>query len=168
MFLFLSFEQVHFICVRLTYFQSLRACVSEVIQSIDDQLFKQEDLQKKKVPSVQFHVLQILGWLVFNWGINAMCNSYTREHVAKYGSWHPAEFCQLLFFFFQCPFDQVSVLRLIQVVRSVEKIEKILHSQNSKEANSLESRWETMVFIRYCSVTKRNSFTSWHKLKWFK
>lgn len=66
MFLFLSFEQVHFICVRLTYFQSLRACVSEVIQSIDDQLFKQEDLQKKKVPSVQFHVLQILGWLVFN------------------------------------------------------------------------------------------------------
>lgn len=60
---------------------SLRACVSEVIQAIDDQLFKQEDLQKKKV----------------------------------------------------------SVLRLIQVVRSVEKIEKILHSQNSKEANSLES-----------------------------
>lgn len=100
MFLFLSFEQVHFICVRLTYFQSLRACVSEVIQSIDDQLFKQEDLQKKKVPSVQFHVLQILGWLVFNWGVNAMCNSFTREHVAKYGSWHTAEFCQLLFFLF--------------------------------------------------------------------
>lgn len=36
------------------------------------------------------------------------------------------------------------VLRLIQVVRSVEKIEKILHSQNSKESSSLEiSRWET-------------------------
>lgn len=39
---------------------------------------------------------------------------------------------------------QVCVLRLIQVVRSVEKIEKILHSQNSKESSSLEiSRWET-------------------------
>lgn len=49
-------EKVHFIYVHLTYFQSLRACVSEVIQAIDDQLFKQEDLQKKKVPSVQFHV----------------------------------------------------------------------------------------------------------------
>lgn len=33
---------------------------------------------------------------------------------------------------------QVCVLRLIQVVRSVEKIEKILHSQNPKESNSLE------------------------------
>lgn len=39
-------------------------------------------------------------------------------------------------------YRQVCVLRLIQVVRSVEKIEKILHSQNSKESNSLEiSRW---------------------------
>lgn len=47
----------------------------------------------------------------------------------------------------QCFFHQVSVLRLIQVVRSVEKIEKILHSQNSKEANSLESRWETFFFL---------------------
>lgn len=60
---------------------SLRSCVSEVIQAIDNQLTKQEDLQKKKV----------------------------------------------------------CVLRLIQVVRSVEKIEKILHSQNSKESNSLET-----------------------------
>uniref|UniRef100_A0AAQ5XNM3 Conserved oligomeric Golgi complex subunit 2 n=1 Tax=Amphiprion ocellaris TaxID=80972 RepID=A0AAQ5XNM3_AMPOC len=59
---------------------SLRSCVSEVIQAIDNQLSKQEDLQKKKV----------------------------------------------------------CVLRLIQVVRSVEKIEKILHSQNSKESSSLE------------------------------
>ncbi|TMS04286.1 Conserved oligomeric Golgi complex subunit 2 [Larimichthys crocea] len=59
---------------------SLRSCVSEVIQAIDSQLSKQEDLQKKKV----------------------------------------------------------CVLRLIQVVRSVEKIEKILHSQNSKESSSLE------------------------------
>ncbi|KAM3605827.1 uncharacterized protein V6R79_005444 [Siganus canaliculatus] len=59
---------------------SLRSCVSEVIQAIDHQLSKQEDLQKKKV----------------------------------------------------------CVLRLIQVVRSVEKIEKILHSQNSKESSSLE------------------------------
>ncbi|XP_036980635.1 conserved oligomeric Golgi complex subunit 2 [Acanthopagrus latus] len=59
---------------------SLRSCVSEVIQAIDSQLSKQDDLQKKKV----------------------------------------------------------CVLRLIQVVRSVEKIEKILHSQNSKESNSLE------------------------------
>lgn len=38
------------------------------------------------------------------------------------------------------------MLRLIQVVRSVEKIEKILHSQNSKETSSLESRWETIAF----------------------
>uniref|UniRef100_A0A3Q3DKH5 Conserved oligomeric Golgi complex subunit 2 n=1 Tax=Hippocampus comes TaxID=109280 RepID=A0A3Q3DKH5_HIPCM len=60
---------------------SLRSCVSEVIQAIDLQLSKQEDLQKKKV----------------------------------------------------------CVLRLIQVVRSVEKIEKILNSQNPKESNSLES-----------------------------
>uniref|UniRef100_A0A4W6DLZ1 Conserved oligomeric Golgi complex subunit 2 n=1 Tax=Lates calcarifer TaxID=8187 RepID=A0A4W6DLZ1_LATCA len=59
---------------------SLRLCVSEVIQAIDNQLSKQEDLQKKKV----------------------------------------------------------CVLRLIQVVRSVEKIEKILHSQNSKESSALE------------------------------
>ncbi|GLD64008.1 conserved oligomeric Golgi complex subunit 2 [Lates japonicus] len=59
---------------------SLRSCVSEVIQAIDNQLSKQEDLQKKKV----------------------------------------------------------CVLRLIQVVRSVEKIEKILHSQNSKESSALE------------------------------
>uniref|UniRef100_A0A3Q3WEP5 Conserved oligomeric Golgi complex subunit 2 n=1 Tax=Mola mola TaxID=94237 RepID=A0A3Q3WEP5_MOLML len=60
---------------------SLRSCVSEVIQAINNQLFKHEALQKKKV----------------------------------------------------------CVLRLIQVVRSVEKIEKILHSQNSKESSSLES-----------------------------
>uniref|UniRef100_A0A3P9M1R6 Conserved oligomeric Golgi complex subunit 2 n=1 Tax=Oryzias latipes TaxID=8090 RepID=A0A3P9M1R6_ORYLA len=59
---------------------SLRSCVSEVIQAIDNELSKQDDIQKKK----------------------------------------------------DC------VLRLIQVVRSVEKIEKILHSQNSKESNSLE------------------------------
>ncbi|XP_077351310.1 conserved oligomeric Golgi complex subunit 2 isoform X2 [Festucalex cinctus] len=60
---------------------SLRSCVSEVIQAIEAQLSKQEDLQKKKV----------------------------------------------------------CILRLIQVVRSVEKIEKILNSQNPKESNSLES-----------------------------
>uniref|UniRef100_A0A3Q2DBG6 Conserved oligomeric Golgi complex subunit 2 n=1 Tax=Cyprinodon variegatus TaxID=28743 RepID=A0A3Q2DBG6_CYPVA len=60
---------------------SLRSCVSEVIQAIDNQLSKQEDLQKKKV----------------------------------------------------------CVLRLIQVVRSVEKIEKILHSQSSKDSNPLEN-----------------------------
>uniref|UniRef100_A0A8D0AQI7 Conserved oligomeric Golgi complex subunit 2 n=1 Tax=Sander lucioperca TaxID=283035 RepID=A0A8D0AQI7_SANLU len=59
---------------------SLRSCVSEVIKAIDNQLTKQEDLQKKKV----------------------------------------------------------CVLRLIQVVSSVEKIEKILHSQSSKESSSLE------------------------------
>lgn len=29
--------------------QSLRSCVSEVIKAIDNQLTKQEDLQKKKV-----------------------------------------------------------------------------------------------------------------------
>ncbi|KAG7249752.1 hypothetical protein CRUP_016862, partial [Coryphaenoides rupestris] len=34
---------------------------------------------------------------------------------------------------------KVCVLRLIQVVRSVEKIEKILHTQNAKESSSLES-----------------------------
>ncbi|XP_054653943.1 conserved oligomeric Golgi complex subunit 2 isoform X1 [Dunckerocampus dactyliophorus] len=59
---------------------SLRSCVSEVINAIDTQLSKQEDLQKKKV----------------------------------------------------------CVLRLIQVVRSVEKIEKILNSQNPKDSSSLE------------------------------
>lgn len=59
---------------------SFRSCVSEIIQAIDNQLSKQEDIQKKKV----------------------------------------------------------CVLRLIQVVRSVEKIEKILNSQSSKESNSLE------------------------------
>ncbi|XP_029541110.1 conserved oligomeric Golgi complex subunit 2 isoform X1 [Oncorhynchus nerka] len=59
---------------------SLRTSVSEVIQAIDNQLSKQDDLQNKK-----------------------MC-----------------------------------VTRLIQVVRSVEKIEKILHSQNSKDSTSLE------------------------------
>ncbi|KAJ7984905.1 hypothetical protein DPEC_G00359610 [Dallia pectoralis] len=59
---------------------SLRTSVGEVIQAIDNQLSKQDDLQKKK-----------------------MC-----------------------------------VMRLIQVVRSVEKIEKILHSQNSKDSTSLE------------------------------
>ncbi|CAB1338403.1 unnamed protein product [Coregonus sp. 'balchen'] len=59
---------------------SLRTSVSAVIQAIDNQLSKQDDLQNKK-----------------------MC-----------------------------------VMRLIQVVRSVEKIEKILHSQNSKDSTSLE------------------------------
>uniref|UniRef100_H3DI24 Conserved oligomeric Golgi complex subunit 2 n=1 Tax=Tetraodon nigroviridis TaxID=99883 RepID=H3DI24_TETNG len=61
--------------------QSLRSCVSGVIQAIDDQLIKHEDLQHKKV----------------------------------------------------------CVMRLIQVVRSVEKIEKILHSQSSKDSGSLEN-----------------------------
>ncbi|XP_076831419.1 conserved oligomeric Golgi complex subunit 2 [Brachyhypopomus gauderio] len=60
---------------------SLRLSVNEVIQAIDTQLSKQDDIQKKK-----------------------MC-----------------------------------VLRLIQVVRSVEKIEKILHSQNTKDTTSLET-----------------------------
>ncbi|CAG10093.1 unnamed protein product, partial [Tetraodon nigroviridis] len=60
---------------------SLRSCVSGVIQAIDDQLIKHEDLQHKKV----------------------------------------------------------CVMRLIQVVRSVEKIEKILHSQSSKDSGSLEN-----------------------------
>ena len=37
---------------------------------------------------------------------------------------------------------QMSVLRLIQVIRSVEKIEKILNSQSCKDTPSLEaSRW---------------------------
>uniref|UniRef100_W5KQD4 Conserved oligomeric Golgi complex subunit 2 n=1 Tax=Astyanax mexicanus TaxID=7994 RepID=W5KQD4_ASTMX len=60
---------------------SLRSAVNEVIQAIDTQLSKQDDIQKKKI----------------------------------------------------------SVLRLIHVVRSVEKIEKILHSQNAKDTTSLES-----------------------------
>jgi len=46
-------------CLRIVYahfylFQSLRSCVSEVIQAIDNQLFKQEVLQNKKV------------WVLFN------------------------------------------------------------------------------------------------------
>ncbi|XP_077093220.1 conserved oligomeric Golgi complex subunit 2 [Siphateles boraxobius] len=59
---------------------SLRSSVNEVIEAIDNQLCKQDDIQKKK-----------------------LC-----------------------------------VLRLIQVVRSVEKIEKILH-QNTKDTTSLET-----------------------------
>ncbi|XDV50262.1 hypothetical protein PO909_019341 [Leuciscus waleckii] len=59
---------------------SLRSSVNEVIEAIDNQLSKQDDIQKKK-----------------------LC-----------------------------------VLRLIQVVRSVEKIEKILH-QNTKDSTSLET-----------------------------
>ncbi|KAJ7342235.1 hypothetical protein JRQ81_009796 [Phrynocephalus forsythii] len=59
---------------------SLKSCVSEGIQAIDECLTKQEDIRRKK-----------------------MC-----------------------------------VLRLIEVIKSVEKIEKILHSQNSKEISSLE------------------------------
>ncbi|XP_060782326.1 conserved oligomeric Golgi complex subunit 2 [Neoarius graeffei] len=60
---------------------SLRSSVNEVIQAIDTQLTKQEDIQKKKV----------------------------------------------------------CVLRLMQVVRSVEKIEKILHAQNAQDTTSLET-----------------------------
>ncbi|KAF4090537.1 hypothetical protein AMELA_G00053750 [Ameiurus melas] len=60
---------------------SLRSSVNEVIQAIDTQLTKQDDIQKKKV----------------------------------------------------------CVLRLMQVVRSVEKIEKILHSQNAQDTTSLET-----------------------------
>ncbi|NXD71614.1 COG2 protein, partial [Eolophus roseicapillus] len=59
---------------------SLKSCVSEGIQAIDDRMTKQEDIRRKK-----------------------MC-----------------------------------VLRLIHVIQSVEKIEKILHSQGSKELSSLE------------------------------
>uniref|UniRef100_A0A8C7KXB8 Conserved oligomeric Golgi complex subunit 2 n=1 Tax=Oncorhynchus kisutch TaxID=8019 RepID=A0A8C7KXB8_ONCKI len=59
---------------------NLRTSVSEVVQAIDNQLSKQDDLQNKKI----------------------------------------------------------NVMKLIQVVRSVEKIEKILHSQNSKDWTSLE------------------------------
>ena len=43
--------------------QSLRSCVSEVIQAIDNQLSKQEDLQKKKV------------WLIF----------LLSDHFVKFG-----------------------------------------------------------------------------------
>ncbi|XP_054050854.1 conserved oligomeric Golgi complex subunit 2 isoform X4 [Rissa tridactyla] len=59
---------------------SLKSCVSEGIQAVDDRMTKQEDIRRKK-----------------------MC-----------------------------------VLRLIHVIQSVEKIEKILHSQGSKELSSLE------------------------------
>uniref|UniRef100_A0A8D2PDY6 Conserved oligomeric Golgi complex subunit 2 n=1 Tax=Zosterops lateralis melanops TaxID=1220523 RepID=A0A8D2PDY6_ZOSLA len=59
---------------------SLKSCVSEGIQAVDDRMSKQEDIRRKK-----------------------MC-----------------------------------VLRLIHVIQSVEKIEKILHSQGTKELSSLE------------------------------
>ncbi|XP_053793232.1 conserved oligomeric Golgi complex subunit 2 isoform X3 [Vidua chalybeata] len=59
---------------------SLKSCVSEGIQAVDDWMTKQEDIRRKK-----------------------MC-----------------------------------VLRLIHVIQSVEKIEKILHSQGTKELSSLE------------------------------
>lgn len=41
-------------------------------------------------------------------------------------------------FFFCFILIQMCVLRLIQVIRSVEKIEKILNSQGSKETSALE------------------------------
>ncbi|KAF1505067.1 Conserved oligomeric Golgi complex subunit 2, partial [Eudyptula minor novaehollandiae] len=59
---------------------SLKSCVSEGIQAVDDRMTKQEDIRRKKV----------------------------------------------------------CVLRLIHVIQSVEKIEKILHSQGTKELSSLE------------------------------
>ncbi|XP_062429660.1 conserved oligomeric Golgi complex subunit 2 isoform X1 [Rhea pennata] len=59
---------------------SLKSCVSEGIQAVDDRMSKQEDIRRKK-----------------------MC-----------------------------------VLRLIHVIQSVEKIEKILHSQSTKEFSLLE------------------------------
>ncbi|XP_041280178.1 conserved oligomeric Golgi complex subunit 2 isoform X2 [Onychostruthus taczanowskii] len=59
---------------------SLKSCVSEGIQAVDDRMTKQEDIRRKK-----------------------MC-----------------------------------ILRLIHVIQSVEKIEKILHSQGTKELSSLE------------------------------
>ncbi|XP_014065760.1 conserved oligomeric Golgi complex subunit 2 isoform X1 [Salmo salar] len=59
---------------------NLRTSVSEVVQAVDNQLSKQDDLQNKKI----------------------------------------------------------NVMKLIQVVRSLEKIEKILHSQNSNDWTSLE------------------------------
>ncbi|XP_070981649.1 conserved oligomeric Golgi complex subunit 2-like isoform X3 [Oncorhynchus clarkii lewisi] len=66
--------------VNLSTNLNLRTSVNEVVQAIDNQLSKQDDLQNKKI----------------------------------------------------------NVMKLIQVVRSVEKIEKILHSQNSKDWTSLE------------------------------
>ena len=49
--------------------QSLRSCVSEVIQAIDNQLSKQEDLQKKKVWLItslsDFIILSNFGYMLF-------------------------------------------------------------------------------------------------------
>lgn len=149
MLIFWFFELVHFIYACLIYFQSLRACVSEVIQAIDDQLFKQEDLQKKKVPTIC--PVPLSTNTCFTEGLRP-CIITIKEACGKYARWDIAQLCLQLNVFF-CLFHQISVLRLIQVVRSVEKIEKILHSQNSKEANSLESRWETFFLsflIRCC------------------
>lgn len=48
------------------------------------------------------------------------------------------------------------------MVRSVEKIEKILHSQNSKESSSLESRWETDVLN--APPTSPDRYDIWHMI----
>lgn len=48
--------------------------------------------------------------------------------------------------------SQICVLRLIQVVRSVEKIEKILH-QNTKDTTSLE----TSRCVEYSEIAVRSS-----------
>lgn len=51
-------------------FQSLRSCVSEVIQAIDNQLSKQDDLQKKKVCYPSFSLA-----LSFNHNLYSSLNS---------------------------------------------------------------------------------------------
>lgn len=48
---------------------------------------------------------------------------------------------------------QICVLRLIQVVRSVEKIEKILH-QNTKDTTSLE----TSRYVMYLEIDVTSKF----------
>lgn len=92
-----------------------------MIQAIDKQLSKQDDLQKKKVCS---------SWSCFCLFI-ILCSHIVYNNKSQ----------SIIHFFFII--HQVCVLRLIQVVRSVEKIEKILHSQNPKESSSLEvSRYD--------------------------
>lgn len=91
---------MHFIYICLIFFQSLRACVSEVIQAIDDQLFKQEDLQKKKVPTVCPVTLSTNTWLAGSTEGLGPCIKTIKETCGKYAIWDSAQLCLQLNVFF--------------------------------------------------------------------
>lgn len=134
--------------------QSLRSCVSEVIQAIDDQMSKQEDLQKKKVcQTSSFTLIPFFYSLVMYYNPDYNCFitiQVIQLLMLKISNKDNSSFGEsVIMFFLYYAVHQVCVSRLIQVVRSVEKIEKILHSQNSKESSSREiNRWETFLLTK--------------------